>query len=260
MAANLKIVTFNIRFPWEGDGTNSLFCRFGLILDKIAEQKPDVIFFQEATPKNMGVLRESISPEYMVILNQREVDYTGEGLAIAYKKERLSLYGLEVFWLSPTPKVVASRFEGQSKHSRICQRVMLKDEKTGNVFRVYNLHLEELSEEVRYLQMKVVMQRVKEDMVLDAMPFFIVGDFNATPDEKAIQYCLAENECGICDLTSNIAESYHEFGKINPAHKIDYILADKETARSSFSVVAWKDEVNGVYLSDHYPIALEIEM
>lgn len=259
MTANLKIVTFNIRFPWDGDGTNSLSCRLGLILDKISEQKPDIIFFQEATQKNMGVLRESISPEYMVVLNQREKDYTGEGLAIAYRKERISLYGLEIFWLSPTPKLVASRFEGQSIHSRICQRVMLKDEKTGKVFRVYNLHLEEVSEEVRYLQMKVVMQRVREDMRLDAMPFFIVGDFNATPDEKAIQYCLAEEEFVICDLTSEIAESYHEFGKITPAHKIDYILADNSTATRSYCVEAWKDEVNGVYLSDHYPIAIEID-
>lgn len=260
MNTNLKLVTYNIRFTWTGDGTNSLFCRLGLILDKISEQKPDIICFQEATDKNMKVLSKCLAPEYTVLLNQRESGYTGEGLAVAFRKERVSLYGLEVFWLSETPYTVASRFEGQSQHSRICQRLLFKDENTGKIFRIYNLHLEDVSEDVRYLHMQVVMKRIMEDKKQNDLPFFIMGDLNATPDEKAMQYCLVDNNFNIRDLTSEIKGSYHGYGRRLPEIKIDYIIADKPTAQKPHSVEAWTDCVNGVYLSDHYPIALDIEL
>ena len=260
MNDKLKLVTFNIRFPWNGDGTNSLCSRLGLILDKISEQKPDIICFQEATEKNMKVISKCLAPAYTVHLNQRESGYTGEGLAVAFRKERVSLYGLEIFWLSETPYTVASRFEGQSQHSRICQRLLFKDEKIGKVFRIYNLHLEDVSEEVRYLHMQVVMKRVMEDEKQNDLPFFIMGDLNATPDEKAMKYCLTENDFGICDLTSEIPGSFHNYGRRTPEIKIDYIIADKITADKPHSVEAWTDCVNGIYLSDHYPIALDIEL
>lgn len=256
----MKLVTFNIRFTWDGDGVNSLFSRVGLILDKISKEKPDIICFQEATEKNMKVMSKCLATEYTVHFNQRELGYTGEGLAVAFRKERISLYGLEVFWLSETPYAVATRFREQSKHARICQRLLFKDENTGKVFRVYNLHLEEISEEVRYLHMKVVMQRVLEDKQQDNVPFFVMGDLNATPEEKVMKYCLAEQEFDVCDLTSGIAGSFHDYGRQIPAIKIDYIIADKDTAEKPHSVVAWTDCVNGIYLSDHYPIALDIDL
>lgn len=260
MDTNLKLVTYNIRHVWDGDGTNSLFCRLGLMLDKILEQRPDIICFQEAREKNMSLIEKCLATEYAVLFNQRASGYTGEGLAIAFKRERISLYGLEIFWLSETPYIVDSRFEGQSEHSRICQRLLFKDEYTGKVFRIYNLHLDHINEEVRYLQIQVVMKRVVEDKKQYDLPFFMLGDFNATPEEKAIRYCLDNQDIDVCDLTSEISGSFHNFGRQNPEIKIDYIITDHATADQTYTVEAWKDSVNGVYLSDHYPIALDIKL
>lgn len=256
----VKLVTYNIRHLWIADGINSLSCRLGLILDKISEQKPDIICFQEATEKNMSVMQKCLAPEYVVLLNQREIGYTGEGLAVAYKRERISLYGLEIFWLSETPYTIASRFEGQSQYSRICQRLLFKDEHTGNAFRIYNLHLDHINEEIRHHQMQVIMKRVAEDKKQSDLPFFILGDFNATPDEETIAYYLGNSEFDICDLTSEMLGTFHDFGRQNPPIKIDYIIADRETANKIYTVEIWQDCVNGVYLSDHYPIALEIAL
>ena len=250
----MKIVTFNIRFPYVTiDGSNSFIHRAGMILDSIWEEKPDIICFQEATAKNMGFLRRYLSPAYTVLLTQREEGLSGEGLAVAYRPEKLSLYGLEVFWLSPTPNVVASKFEGQSQHSRICQNLLFKNEETGNTFRIYNLHLEERSEDVRKLQMELVLARRAEETV----PVLMLGDLNSVPTGKVIPLC---KECGLVDLTAHIPYSFHRFGKCEPPVKLDYFITDPDTASHVFAVTPWEKCINGIYLSDHNPIAMEIDL
>jgi endonuclease/exonuclease/phosphatase family metal-dependent hydrolase len=249
----MKIVTYNLRCVYAGDGVNSFVHRAGLILDTIQAEKPDILCFQEATEKNIGFLRRYLAPTYTMLYNQREQGLSGEGLAVAYRTDKVSLYGLEVFWLSPTPQVIASKFPGQSKHSRICQDLLFKNEQTGNTFRIYNLHLEEITEEVRVQQMALVLDRlatVKEPAVL-------LGDLNTQPNGKVLPYC---QKAGLTDLTWNIPHSFHNFGRRDPYIKLDYILALPDTAAHCSDVRIWDQCVNGIYLSDHYPISFEFDL
>ena len=249
----MKIVTYNIRCLYRSDGENSFVHRAGLILDTIREEQPDIICFQEATEANMGFLRRYLAPDYTVLLNQREPGLTGEGLAVAFRQDRVSLYGLEVFWLSPTPTVIASKFPGQSQHSRICQNLLFKNEATGGLFRIYNLHLEELSEDVRAQQMALALDRRDAE----TLPTVVLGDLNSTPERQVLPLCKAR---GMEDLTAHIPVTFHGFGKRDPGYHIDYILADPETAGKIRDVRIWDACVNGIYLSDHYPISFEFDL
>ncbi len=249
----MKILTYNLRFVYEKDGVNSFIHRAGLILDTILEEKPDIICFQETTGKNAGFLRRHLAPDYTLLLTQREEGLTGEGLTIAYRPEKVSLYGLEVFWLSPTPNVVASKFPGQSVNSRICQNLLFKNEETGNCFRLYNLHTEEISEDVRVQQMKLVLDRYEKE----TLPTLLLGDLNTQPGGKVIPLC---KERGLVDLTENIPVSFHRFGALDPGVKLDYILTDPATAKLCHDAKVWDQCLNGIYLSDHYPIELTVEL
>lgn len=244
----MKIVTFNLRFAYSTDGVNSFIHRAGMILGTIAEKKPDIICFQEANDQNIGFLRKYLMPDYVLLLNRRGEGLTGEGVAVAYRPEKCSLHGLEVFWLSPTPNVIASKFPGQSNHPRICQKLWFQNEQTGNTFKLYNLHLEELSEDVRLRQMELVLHYSARE----TEPTFLLGDLNTLPDGKVCGFC---NEQGLVDLTGDIPDSFHDFGRGKPI-KIDYIFTDPATAARVSSVSAWEDCVNGIYLSDHYPIEM----
>lgn len=244
----MKIITFNIRFAYDTDGINSFIHRAGLILDVIRERKPDIICFQEANDQNMGFLRKYLAPDYVLLLNRRSECLTGEGVAVAYRPEICSLHGLEVFWLSPTPNVIASKFPGQSNHPRICQKLWFRNEQTGSTFKLYNLHLEELSEDVRLRQMELVLQRSGEEIE----PTFLLGDLNTLPDGKVCAFC---KEQGLVDLTEKLLHSFHGFGRGEPI-KIDYIFTDPATAARVSSVSTWEDCVNGIYLSDHYPVEM----
>ena len=245
----MKIVTYNLRWCYKTiDGMNAFIHRAGLILNTIAEKQPDIICFQEATAANIGFLRRHLSPAYTVLLTQREEGLTGEGLAFAYRPEVLSLYGLEVFWLSPTPDVIASKFPGQSQHSRICQKLLFKHEASGKQFKFYNLHLEEKTEDVRVQQMELVVEQWKKE----TLPTILMGDLNSIPTGKVIPLC---KENGLVDITAQIPHSFHKFGTIAP-YKLDYFLADPATAALCSDVKVWDECVNGIYLSDHYPIEM----
>jgi endonuclease/exonuclease/phosphatase family metal-dependent hydrolase len=248
----MNIVTYNLRFVYTKDGINSFIHRAGLILDTIRKEQPDIICFQEATDAIADFLRSCLSPAYTILLTQREEGLTGEGLAVAYRPEAVTLYGLEVFWLSPTPQVVASKFPGQSKHSRICQNLLFKDERSGRPFRLYNLHLEEVSEDARVKQMELVLERQSKETV----PTILLGDFNSRSDGQVAPLCKSK---GLADVTAHITHSFHGFGKWEQGIKLDYIFADPETAQTISNVHIWDACLNGIYLSDHYPIAMELQ-
>jgi len=249
----MKIVTYNLRYMYRGDGINSFVHRAGIILDTISEEKPDIICFQEATEQNIAFLRKYLSPAYTVLLTQRESGLTGEGLAVAYRPDVCSLYGLEVFWLSPTPDVIASKFPGQSAHSRICQKLMFKNETSGSIFKIYNLHLEEISEDVRVQQMELVVSR----LAFETVPCFVLGDLNSTPAGKVYPFCLSQ---GLVDLTAEHPVTFHGFGTRDPAYKLDYIFTTPATAALCSNTRIWDLCLNGIYLSDHYPVEITVNI
>jgi len=61
---------------------------------------------------------------------------------------------------------------------------------------------------------------------------------------------------GLVDTTESIPTTFHDYG--NRDIKIDYIFATKELAEQVSAVGAWDDCHAGIYLSDHYPIFIEV--
>ena len=167
------------------------------------------------------------------------------------------LIGLDSFWLSPTPTIPGSRYEEQSQCPRICQCLTLKYHNT--FFRIYNIHLDHKGDLARQLGMEATLRRVGEDLTRDKLPFFVLGDFNCKPDESPIALCMNNSYAEMKELTDAIKHTFHNYGRIESDHKIDYIFSDPNTARLLDSVSAWTDEHHGIYLSDHYPLAVEIQ-
>lgn len=248
----MKIVTFNIRCLYKSakDGINSFAYRAVGVADKINAEKPDVVGFQEITADILSVL-ERLLPDYLFVGQFRNSDYKGEGLYTAIRKESVALLGLETVWLSPTPYVPGSRFENQSNCPRICVATKLLFKESGRILRIFNLHLDHISDEARMLGIKAAFEFAES--FGDGAEAVFLGDFNAEPDSKTIEYC---NE-RLIDLTRDIPVSFHDFGK--EGVKIDYIYTSSALAECVSEVCAWDDESNGIFLSDHYPICAALE-
>ena len=139
----MKLVTFNIRCDFGQDGENNFEYRKDLILKKIAQEKPDMICFQEVLPHIAKWLKENLT-EYYVIGCGRSPELRDEQVSIAYRKDRLNLMEMQSYWLSETPYVPASRYAEQSICPRICNEALFEDLETGKVFRIVNTHLDHI--------------------------------------------------------------------------------------------------------------------
>ncbi len=251
------IVTFNIRCPWVDDGINSLPHRLGAILCKIDAEQPDVVCFQEVIEETAEFFKRHL-PEYHILYNGRCENYDGEGLMMAIRRDTTEVLASDFFWLSPTPNVPASRFEEQSDCPRVTQVLLLRCIGETQPFWVYNNHLDHIGDQARILGIRQVLARVADDQLRCKAPVFILGDFNAFPDSETVRYCDSYEAFPLVNATKDLGSTFHAFGKRLNHPQIDYIYVDAATAAKSLAVAKWTDEQDGIYLSDHYPVALTI--
>lgn len=254
----MKLVSFNLRNVWDSDGINSFVSRAGGILDRLAHEAPDVVCFQEGMQNNTDFLRRALASEYEFYFHPRNADYSGEGLALALRRGQVFLYRLDFFWLSDTPQVPGSRFPVQSVCPRICQCALLRTA-AGQFLRVYNVHLDHESDDARIRGIRCALERVEQDWKDCPYPFFLLGDFNALPGSETIRWCDAYAAVPLRDLTADCGGTWHDFGRAEP-QKLDYIYTDAATAARPHTVERWTQQTNGIYLSDHYPVALSIDL
>ncbi len=252
----MKFVTFNIRCAESGDGINSFFHRAGGILCKITREKPDVIGFQEVRPYQFEFLNRHLA-DYMVVGCGRGEDYEDEHNCVAFLRDRFELIGLETEWLSPTPFIPGSRYEEQSSCPRIVTRVTLREFGSPKPFDVFNTHLDHVSDTARVLGAQSVCRIMEERMKKWGFPMVLMGDFNAYPGSAPLRTFMENGKLALTDHTEGVENSYHGFGRTNDP-RIDYIMS--RGFRATGNIAAWKDETDGIYLSDHYPLAIELDM
>lgn len=254
----IKAVTFNLRVATRYDLQNYFFNRTPLILKTIRKENPDILCFQEANDEMLGWLRVNLT-DYTVVGTGREKNLNGEANPIAFRKELFTLFSLDQFWLSPTPTVPGSRYEEQSDCPRICMVATLKYQEgsENRLMRVYNTHLDHVSQKARLLGIESILERIGNDNDRVRLPMILTGDFNATPDEECIQRVGAFTKVMLTDVTKDIPTSFHEYGRLRENNKIDYIFTD---AQKCDETLAWTATENEIWLSDHYPIHAVLEI
>lgn len=248
---NIKVMTFNLRLRTPNDGINIFDNRRPRIIEAIKEQSPDIIGFQEANDVMRDFLRNALSEEYYIVGCGRNSNYHGEATPIAYKKNMFELVGLDTFWLSDTPCVSGSKYENVGQCcTRLAVSAVLSPIGCDNITFV-NTHLDVSSEQARIWGMESIKERLSERNG----KFILTGDMNDRPNSKCIS--IAMDIKGVTDATANIPHSYHEYGKIKEDFKIDYIFTNANVLRSH---AVLDEPVDGIYISDHYPLCAEIEI
>jgi endonuclease/exonuclease/phosphatase family metal-dependent hydrolase len=250
--SKLKIVTYNLRCVYNRDGINSFIHRAVFARDKIKSENPDIVAFQEVTPKNLEVMK-LLLPEYCFVGMFRTSNFDGEGLYTAIRNDSLEVLGFESVWLSPTPHIPGSRFENQSICPRICLQTELLHKESRKRIRLFNVHLDHISETARIQGIQAVFDFA--DSFEKDIPKVILGDFNAVPSSKTIEICNGREE--LTDVTANLAVTFHNYGQCGD--KIDYIYMEKCLADRILAVNTWEDCSSGIYLSDHYPVCADID-
>ena len=60
------------------------------------------------------------------------------------------------------------------------------------------------------------------------------------------------------DLTDKFEFTFHGYGNFEKAVKIDYIYYHTKD-KYSYTAELWDDEIDGIYLSDHYPVCVNVK-
>lgn len=249
----MKFVTFNIRCDFGQDEGNNFSFRKPLILEKIEEENPDIICFQEVLPHVAEWLKENLK-DYYVIGCGRSTVLRDEQSTIAYRKEKMNLMKMDTYWLSETPMVPGSRYPQQSDCPRICTEAVLEDMQTCQVFRVVNTHLDHVGALPRKLGLKQILEKAASDPFFPDVPIILTGDFNAEPDAEEMQVLKEYPE--FTNITEKIGITYHGFKPEDEPCCIDFIIIKGRFICDRLE--KWTDQRDGVWLSDHYPVCAQI--
>ena len=254
-----KAVTFNLRMNTLYDGKRYFFNRSPYILEMIKREKPDIIGFQEATTDIMRWLLANLDA-YTIVGIGRNADFSGEANPVAFLKERFVLFGMNQFWLSPTPEIPGSRYKHQSKCPRVLVSVKLMEKNTKEVLRVYNTHLDHIDAQARLFGMQQILEQIASDHNCSSHPLILCGDMNASPEEESIRKVLSHKTPELIDVTAQVKHSFHGYHGGSPyedGDKIDYIFINNLLTCRAITV--WDDPCDDYYLSDHYPILADLE-
>ena len=247
-----SIMTFNIRNINDSDKKElSWKYRASLICDILQETQPSIICMQENKEKQYQFFKKFLKG-YDSVATHRDTTTLSECLPIFYRKDIYELVESHTFWLSDTPETISNTWNAE--YFRICTFVVLKNKNTNKQFIVGNTHLDYKSQEIQTKSIQLIYDRLNTFN----LPTIIMGDFNCTPDSKAI--ALAKQHFvdvgqGFEDETKG---TINYFKEEYPNVKIDFMLQ----INGSFTIKKYKvinKKIKNHYASDHFPIYAEIE-
>ncbi len=226
-----------------------------LVYEQLNYYKPDLIGLQEATPAWLEFLDAELT-EYGRIGISRSADGKGEHTPIYYKKSKFEVIESGTFWLSSTPSVPGSRFEG-ANNDRIATWALFKIKDTEKKIFFLNTHLDTKGESVRKPEAELILSFLKD---YNDYPTYMSGDFNLSRSSYSYKL-LTENHNDCHNIARlNLSKDVHTYNAWGErTAEGDYIFSDaaeillyKVITEKKFG----KYEFDG-YVSDHYGVYIK---
>lgn len=257
-AQTTKVMSYNIRYDNPNDGENSWVNRKELLCSQLAFYEPDVFGIQEALPNQVQDISNAL-PKYTFVGIARDGIGKGESSNIFFKKDKFKLLEQNTFWLSETPEIISKGWDAAL--NRICTYALLKENKTKQIFWIFNTHLDHQGEIARTKGIELILYKIKM-LNTQNYPVIFMGDFNSEPTEERIinlkklmidsQEISEENPFGPTG-------TFNGFKHIEAVTKrIDYIFLSKESNFKVYKYAVLSDSKDLKYPSDHLPVYVEI--
>ncbi len=256
----LRIATYNVHYIILGRETGAWSVgdweRRKTPLDlAFKEVGADVIGFQEMESFGRGSGgRVNLTLDWLL---ENNPDYAAAAVGdpdvfpstqpILYRKDRLTLLDQGWFFFSDTPDVIYSRtFNGS--FPAFTSWAQFQDQRSGEVFRVINLHTDYASRSNRVQSIELVAERITPWM--DAgETLFVIGDFNARLGDAVVD--LLANK-GL-DFAPVQGATVHFNRGLNLFGAIDHI-ATSGNAQLMGEPIVLRKKFAGEWPTDHYPV------
>ena len=254
-AEPLKVtaITYNIRNDNNNDkGVRDWGNRKDKVNGYLLKKKASIIGLQEVKHNQLLDTQKALPDHQSIGVGRVDGKTAGEYSPIFYNSKIWKADDKEqgTYWLSDTPEKPNSRTWG-NYHTRICTWARLIHVETGKAVYVYNTHWDHQSQKARENSAVLMLKKIRARKHQDE-PFLLMGDFNATTENKAIKTLLAS---GI--LTDPGTKQFSTSSKwqaaLRPGLRIDHIFVSKDWKNANVTV-----ESNGDpdAASDHHPVVL----
>jgi endonuclease/exonuclease/phosphatase family metal-dependent hydrolase len=251
LAADLRVMTFNVRYPNPSDGEDFWEKRKDFLVGTVRRHKPDVMGTQELF-HIQGEYIVAQLPEYAWFGVSRRGNKEDEHMGVFYRKDRLKPVETGNFWLSETPETPGSSAWGMSL-PRMVTWAVFEDLKTKKRFTYYNTHFAhrgQVDAEARRRSAELIASRLPKDG-----PFVLTGDFNAAAGDSTAYSALvpALTDAWVAAKKKTGPEgTFHGFKGTPGKARIDWILFRAPWKVKSAATLT--DSRNGRYPSDHFPV------
>ncbi len=245
----LKVMSFNIRYGTAEDGTNSWNYRYAATYEMLKDEAPDVFGLQEALDFQIRYIDEFCGYN-TVGVGRIDGKKEGEHMAICWNKKTVKMIKWGTFWLSETPEKPS--FGWDAACERTATWALMKCKKAGKKFYFVNTHLDHVGVEARMKGLQLIVDRI-DDINPDGYPMVLTGDFNMTPDHKAMEGidAVMQSARKVAPKTDSHI-TYNGWGRAGTV--IDYVYISGFSSCPEFHTVIKKYN-DRKYVSDHYPVA-----
>lgn len=256
--AQIKVMTFNIRYDNKDDGINQWSNRKEHAAELIKFHGADFIDMQEALINQIKDLSTQLPDFAWIGQGRDDGKEAGEFSPIMYQKKKFTLLKSHTFWLSDSCEKVGFGWDA------VCRRVVtygyFKENKTGKLFYVFNTHFDHKGQVARRESSKLVLKKMAE--IAGKKPAILTGDFNAKPDSEPIQIITQESNPLHLTDTEKISKTPHygPYSTFNgfkgeeiPDSHIDYIFV--KNGIKCLSHASHSEAWEGLYPSDHFPVS-----
>ncbi len=250
-----KICTFNIRFATSNDGIHQWDNRKESAVNFIKIEQIDVIGMQEVLHSQIEYLENNLLDYQRVGVGRDDGKTKGEYSPIFYKKNRYQLLDSNTFWLSEDRTQPNKGWDAALP--RVCTWVKLFDKENKDTVLFLNTHFDHVGVQARINSVDLMVEVIKE--MNHKGKTILMGDFNLEPDKEPIQKVM---KAGFTDsftapLKLGPVATYNAFD-INGdfTRRIDYVFIKglKVNTYVTSSMI-----INDTFLSDHFPVVVEVE-
>lgn len=254
----IRVMSFNIRFENPTDGADAWFYRRDLIALVVTRYKPAILGTQEGRWNQLLDLKERL-PSYCLHAPGRTIDETCQYPTLFVLGDTFNILEGDEFWLSETPRIHRSK-SWDSGFPRMMSFAKLRHASSGRAIWACVTHLDHLGAEARLRQAAMIADWAA---AIEA-PLIVMGDFNDGPFSET-HAILTQEKTRLRDTWTAIgmedglqSATSHGFTGIPKKQRIDWVLASPEFSVKAVSII--RDDFEGRYPSDHFPILADLEL
>ncbi len=253
-----RVMSYNIRCGSceRADDVNHWSRRKLLVADVIAKSGADVIGLQEAELFQVQDLAALLRDFDWAGVGRDDGKEKGEMNAVLVRRSAFSITSQKTLWLSPTPDQVSKGWDAML--NRTLTLLQLRSRSTGKELNFLNTHLDHMGRDARNESARLIAKTVQNLGV--NRPVILTGDFNAKSDFPGYTWLTATlRDAASVTRTPTMGGgiSFNGFGTdLQPGNKIDYVFVSQGTEVGSHRIIT--DLYDGLYASDHFPIAVEV--